>query len=358
MNSKKVWKKTGFGILFVAACFIAMYILTEFHGDLLMVGIAAVLLMIAAFLFLHEVFSDKIKNWVQLEEETEEIKSVKEMLPNSGDGEFRLKISKHMKEMESTQKELIEVLKNQNTLIQAQLENLEHEIYMLSEKQINQTKSVIKFNKENARQMAISERETLEYVMMEIKKAIEDNAGVTEVRSVAQGSTKAPETVFAASEEPVMQPDVMVDMAALEEVAESELFEVSDLPDDEEFVMPDLPALEDIPDVVEEEPDIPEISDDLDLSALFEDMAEAATENFAEEMLIAEEIAEEAVPIAEEVAVETVPVVEEAVEEVPVPKELAEEAAPAVEPLAGLGGDPNAMMTPEDIAKLLASMGQ
>ena len=67
-------------------------------------------------------------------------------------------------------------MKKQNTLIQTEIENVEHEIYLLSEKQINQAKSIIKYNKENARQLAISERETLEYVMSELKKAIEDNA--------------------------------------------------------------------------------------------------------------------------------------------------------------------------------------
>ena len=38
--------------------------------------------------------------------------------------------------------------------------------------------------------------------------------------------------------------------------------------------------------------------------------------------------------------------------------EKAEEPAPADDPLAGFGSDPNAMMTPEDIAKLLEAMGQ
>ena len=36
----------------------------------------------------------------------------------------------------------------------------------------------------------------------------------------------------------------------------------------------------------------------------------------------------------------------------------AEEPAPAADPLEALAADPNAMMTPEDIAKLLEAMGQ
>ena len=45
-------------------------------------------------------------------------------------------------------------------------------------------------------------------------------------------------------------------------------------------------------------------------------------------------------------------------EPAPVVEEKAEEPAPAEDPLAGFGSDPNAMMTPEDIAKLLEAMGQ
>jgi len=369
MDRKKIWKKTGFGILFVAACFVSMYILMKSNENVVMVAVAAVLLLITAFLFLNEIFSDKAKKWAPQTEEDEDIKDV----ASSGtDGEFRLKIAKHMKEMEGSQRELIDVLKQQNTLFQTQIENLEHEIYMLSEKQVNQSKSIIKFNKENARQLAISERETLEYVMMELKKAIEDNAGTVRVTTDSE-EMPAMEEFFA---EPEAAPAV-----ALEEVSEEELFEVSDLPDDEEFVIPDLPAPEEIPEIAEEpapeetpvlvdepatadpfaglggdpnammtaddiaklfemqsaadpapktEPAAEEEPEEFDLSALFEDIAEGA---MAEEQQAS-------------VAAESAPVEEE------------QEAAPATDPLAGLGGDPNAMMTPEDIAKLLASMGQ
>lgn len=329
MKGKNLWKKTGFGILFVAACFASMYILMVFHGDVLMVSVAAVLLLITAFLFLNEVFSDKTPKRVPQEGE------LKEVLSSDTDGDFHLKVSKHMKEMENSQKELIDVLKQQNTLFQTQIENLEHEIYMLSEKQVNQSKSIIKFNKENARQLAISERETLEYVMMELKKTIEDNAGAVGVKAVAEAEPVMEETFFAETE-PEAAPAI-----ALEEVSEAELFEVSDLPDDEEFVIPDFPAPEEIPDKVEEpmveEPAAvaePEETDEFDLSALFEDIAEGV----AAEEEQASVIAEEPAPVAEE--------------------EPAPEAAPAEDVLAGLGGDPNAMMTPEDIAKLLAAMGQ
>lgn len=379
MDRKKIWKKIGFGILFVAACFASMYILMEFHGNVPMVATAAVLLLITAFLFLNEIFSDKAKKWAPQEEDGEETMAV---VSGGTDGEFRLKIAKHMKEMEGTQRELIDVLKQQNTLIQTQIENLEHEIYMLSEKQVNQSKSIIKFNKENARQLAISERETLEYVMMELKKAIEDNAGSVRVNT---DSVETP-----AMEEFLAEPEAVM-AAALEEVSEEELFEVSDLPDDEEFVIPDLPAPEEIPNLAvepapEEAPDFVEEPIAEETPAVEEEPA-AAEDPLAglgsdpNAMMTAEDIAklfemqsaaepapaEEYVPeepeefdlsaLFEDMAAAEQQAAEIA-EQTPAAEEPVEETTPAADPLAGLGGDPNAMMTPEDIAKLLASMGQ
>lgn len=303
-------------------------------GNAIIMLVAAVLMLVSAVLFFVTAFFEK------LNKKTSKVKEkALDAVTDFSDGEFRLLLGKYLKETERAQKELVEVVKKQNTLLQSQIENLEHEIYMLSEKQVNQAKSIIKFNKENARQLAISERETLEYVMMELKKAIEDNAGAVKAAPV------------------------------LEEVSEAELFEVSDLPDDEEFIIPDLPAPEDIPDRLEEsvieesvieepvieelaieepaieklmteEPsleellseEIPEIPDELDLSALFEDIAEAAVEE----------------------SKQAAPAPMEEIKEV----EKAEEPTPAADPLAGLGADPNAMMTPEDIAKLLEAMGQ
>ena len=286
-------------------------------GNTILMTVAAVLMLISAVLYFVTTFFGKgIKRTSKIKEKA------LGAVADCSDGEFRLMLAKYLKETERAQKELVEIIKNQNTLIQTEIENVEHEIYLLSEKQINQAKSIIKYNKENARQLAISERETLEYVMSELKKAIEDNAGAVSVKTVEEAT-------------PV-----------LEEVSGAELFEVSDLPADEEFVLPDLPAPEEIPDRLEEpaieetvteEPsledllsaEIPEVPDDLDLSALFEDIAEAAAE--------------------ENAPAEPAPMVEEIVPE---------ETAPAADPLAGLSADPNAMMTPEDIAKLLEAMGQ
>lgn len=324
ITSNKAWKKTGFGILFVAACFMAMYILMEFHEVVWLVVLAAVVLLGAAFLFFHAVFSDKTKTPGASFEAADDTAV--------GGGEFHLKIVKHMKDMENSQKEMVEVLKSQNALLQAQTENLENSLFSLSEKQSNQTKSIIKFNKENARQLAISERETLEYIMLELKSAIEENGG---------GAMRIPASA------PV---------AALEEVTGDELFEVEEFEPDDDYTAPApvAPVPEEIPEEIaplfeesapveepsldellmptqEEDPfeevatseemEIPELPDDLDLSQLFD------------------------IPELEEEPAVAEPVVEE-------------ESAPAANPLETLSADPNAMMTPEDIAKLLEAMGQ
>ena len=308
-------------------------------GNTILMTVAAVLMLVSAVLYFVTTFFGKgIKKTSKIKEKA------LDAVTDFSDGEFRLALAKYLKETERVQKEMVDILKKQNTLIQSQIENLEHEIYLLSEKQVNQAKSIIKYNKENARQLAISERETLEYVMSELKKAIEDNAGAVSVKTVEE-ATPDFDTSFLGAEE-TMAP-------VLEEVSEAELFEVSDLPADEEFVLPDLPAPEEIPDRLEEpaieetvteEPsledllseEIPEIPDDLDLSALFEDIAEAAAEENA--LAASAPVAEESAPAE--------------------PAPAAEETVSAADPLAGLSADPNAMMTPEDIAKLLEAMGQ
>ena len=331
MDGKKVWKKTGFGILFVAACFVSIYILMAFHSKVLLVILAAILLLVTAFLFLNEIFSDKAKIWA-LDEENPI--SIKETVSTGNDGEFRLKIAKHMKAMESTQKEMIDVLKGQNKLLQSQMENMEQAIIMLSEKQANQMKSIIKFNKENARQLAISERETLEYVMLELKRAIEDH---TVPAAMVERTSAEDVMVAAVPEEPVQEASVEIPVVEeavpeipvmeIEEVGNEELFEVSDLPGDDEYVIPEMPVVEEIPteedipvpeeifaieepeEPVAEEPseefEIPDMPDDIDLSALFEDLAAGALE---------ETVAEE--PAAEIPAIEDIPV------DIPLPEEI------------------------------------
>lgn len=338
----KIFGKIGSGVLFVISCFVAMYVLTEFHGNIVLVIIAAILLLISAFLFLNAMFTDMDKEWAP-EPEVPDTSS-------NGDGEFRMKLTKHMKEMENSQKELVEALKSQNALLHARMERLEHEIHVLSEHQVNQTKSVIKFNKENARQLAISERETLEHVMLELKQSIEENVGKISVQAAAPA-----EPAYISFEQPVEE----VSAPVLEEVTGEDLFEVSDFPGDEEFVMLELPpapepepVAEAVPEIIPEpEPVVmpePEVIPEIEPEVIPEPevLPEAV-----EEIVIPEMPADIEIPTPEDIIPEIVP--EIIPEVVPEP-----EPQPEADPLAGIGSsDPGAMMSPEDIAKLLEAMG-
>ncbi len=379
-RSKSLGKKIGFGVLFVASCFIAMYILMGFYEELVLVGIAAVLLLISAFLFLNAMFADKTQEWSKLPEEGEQKATPSAAGAGSGDGEFRLKITKHMKDMESTQKEMLDVLKKQNVILQTQIENLENEIYMLSEKQIKQTKILIKYNKENARQLAISERETLEHVLMEVKQAIEDNAVVVPMVAAEAEAAPAMEEFYAEPSEMTMAEElevVMPEEAAMEEVPESELFAVPELPADDEYEEPnigellasmsdgesaDVESLDEVPEIADI-PGLDEMPEIADIPGL-DEMPEIADIPGLDEML---EIAD--IPGRDEMPeIADIPGLDEMPEmpaDLIIPEPVAEEIAVADEPVkepepapAPVASNPNAMMTPEEIAKLLESMGQ
>ena len=315
MNKKgffqKLMGKVGTGILFIAACFAAVFILLEFHGNYVFVGVAAILLMITGYLFLNALFEEKAKEWSKLPEEDEQ------ETPSVGDGESKLRETKYLKE-------IVGLLTKQNEILTEQIENLEHEIYMLSEKQIEQTKTLIKYNKENARQMAISERETLEHVMLELKKAMEH---------VPSGVVyEEPENV-----------SLDIPVAVMEEtaVAAEETFTMDEIPEAELFTMPEElmgeeaePEIPDIPDMEE----IPEIPDIADIPGL-------------------EEIPE--IPdIADIPGLEEIPEIPD-IPDLPDLEEISEVQEPVKEetPLPSFSSDPNAMMTPDEIAKLLEAMG-
>ena len=345
---KRIWNKIGFGVLFVISCFVALYILMQFEDSIVLVALAAVLLLISAFLFLTAVFSDR---------QVTPVKEEKGESQSAADGEFRLKITKHMKEMENTQKELIDVLKNQNTLLKNQIGSLQQQIQVLSERQQTQAKSIIKFNKENARQLAISERETLEHVMLELKKAIENNATVT-ADAVAASVAAIPaytepvvteaaimeEALFTGFEQLPEEASEEAVKAVLEDVSDEELFAVSEFAGDNEDVVPVIP--------VPEELEIPEMPADIPMPEEFEIPEMPADIPMPEEFEIPEMPAD--IPMLEEFEIPEMPA------DIPMPDELEipEEVAVAQESVAeSKPSDPGAMMSPDDIAKLLESMG-
>ena len=279
---------------------------------------------------------------------------------------------------ESSNEVLME-LKKQNALIQSQMEKLEREIRVFSGKQENQAKTIIKYNKENARQLALSERDTLMRVMQELKKAIEHNAGSVATKEAPVAAAVMEEVsdaeLFEVSELPAdeemvsVQEESMMGMPSLDELITAEEPEVSGEPDlsslfagmteEEEVPAMEEPIMEDL--FAAEIPEETEAAEDLDLSSLFAGMAEeeevpAMAESMMED-LFAAEIPEtsETPEFSDELDLSSL-FAEMEKEQMPVL--AAEEPAKAAnDPLAGFGSDPNAMMTPEDIAKLLEAMG-
>jgi len=204
------------------------------------------------------------------------------------------------------------------------LENLEHEIFMLSEKQIKQTKTVIKFNKENARQIAVSQKEAVTLAVQDLKGIL---AGGVAVTAVQEEPDFAEDIVIA-----VEEPDSAEDLVAVEELLPEEPVIIGETQEVElpEFLTPEDVGLSEEDIMImdteqEEEPELPPI-EDIVLDDFMLDESQDLTE-----------------------------LLETAQEEEPLVEEPIQEAAPE-SPV--INSDPNAMMTPEDIAKLIASMGQ
>ena len=378
MNKKgffqKLMGKVGTGILFIAACFAAVFILLEFHGNYVFVGVAAILLMITGYLFLNALFEEKAKEWSKLPEEDEQ------ETPSVGDGESKLRETKYLKE-------IVGLLTKQNEILTEQIENLEHEIYMLSEKQIEQTKTLIKYNKENARQMAISERETLEHVMLELKKAMEHAPSGVVYEEPENVSLDIPDTPVAVMEETAVAAE---ETFTMDEIPEAELFtmpeelmgeeaepEIPDIPDMEEIPeipdIADIPGLEEIPEIpdiadipgLEEIPEMPDIADIPGLEEIPEipDIADIpGLEEIPEMPDIADipdlEVIPEMPDIADIPGLEEIPEIPD-IPDLPDLEEISEVQEPVKEetPLPSFSSDPNAMMTPDEIAKLLEAMG-
>ena len=359
---RRLMSKTGTGLFFVAACFAAIFILVEFHSNYILVGIAALLLLVSAYLFLNALFEEKSKEWRNLAEEDDPRKSM-------GDEESGLRSMKYMKEM-------VTELKKQTEL----MENIENEIYMLSEKQVTQTKAVIKYNKENARQIALSGRDAIK----ELKESLTGGVVVAATKEnvpediFEESVVELPEEIFEEAivelpeeifEEPVVElPEEIFEEPVVE--SQEEVFEESviELPDD---VAVDLPETEDMS-VGEEigfmDVELPEdLLGEIEAVEMPEDLlgeieaAEMPEDLFAE-IEIAEEEEEPELPPIEDIVLDDLLFDEPiAVEEEIIPELMVEEeASVADEPAAApaLSSDPNAMMTPDDIAKLIASMGQ
>ena len=346
-------KKAVTGIFFILSCFAAMFVLLEFHDNYLFVGIAAMLLLVSSFCFLNALFAEKSKEWGALEEEDAKESS------GRTEGDFKKNIINYMEAMNQNQTQMLQELKSQKQAMTAQMKSLEKEIVSLSEKQMFQTKTVVKYNKENARQLALNEKKVVEQAVKELKEIMVENASrmvATPFVAVAQ------ETEIPVPEEVVI-PGIVPEVPMLEEVVVPEI--QPEMPMPEEVVVPEIqpemPMPEEIvvPEVqpempIPEEVVVPEVQPEMPI------LEEVVIPEIVPEVPMSEEVV---IPVAQEAMTELSSIEDMEIPELPSMEELdlpvlddiVVEEEPAAPPV--MDSDPNKMMTPDDIAKLLASMG-
>ena len=162
----KVKKKAITGIFFILSCFAAMFVLLEFHDNYFFVGIAAGLLLVSSFVFLNALFTEKSKEWSALYEQEEN----KNGVSGRHEEEFKVKIINGMETMNRNQAQILGELKSQKQMLQEEIKQLKSEISSLSEQQTVQTKTVVKYNKENAKQIALSEKKVLQQAVNDLKE--------------------------------------------------------------------------------------------------------------------------------------------------------------------------------------------
>ena len=395
---KELQKKLSF-VLFVMAVFFAGVALTVFSSSVAVVCIAGVLLLATAVYFVLQQDS-------------------KSQTPSGKTSEILLadRMAELMRGNEKAEKGVYIAVKKQHEAMEAGLTSLEEKISELIKSQDNAVKTLVLYNKENAKQMALSEREELgrlreELVqaqggkgnsgaMSQVVDAVKDMSrrlyeefhengeailaeletstdSLEEIKNLIQnrGGGSAPQYVPVAPApeavvvpEPVVEEpeDVFVPEPVFEEPEEAVIEETPFIPEE----IPAEPVVEESP-VVTEDPNRMLSADDI--AALFAAAEPEPEEPAVEEapvvtedpnrMLSADDIAAlfaaaetesaekaEAEPVAEEAPVVTEdPVAEEA----PVKKNPEDALASSGVDLS----DPNKTLSPDDIAALIAALG-
>lgn len=280
-------KKTVAGLVFAAACFIAAFVLVEFHEIYPAVIGAGVVLLGAAYFLLSELFREKADVWSTLKEDEEDAKEKRE-------AEFQKKIEAQVESLDRTGKAVFAAIKKNAEAQEEQVKELEKKLNLLMEEQSSGIKTIVKFNKENARQVAITERESMEHVLSEITKEKQsEREQYSELIEKVADALRNMELQQKQTTEPKSEP-------------EEEIKPVQPEPE---------PEIEDVPEVIEpEHEEIPELTE-----------AEPSVEAVA-----SAEAAEQ--------------------EELSAKKNLDDL-------ITELGDDPNAALSAEDIAKLFAASG-
>ena len=290
-----------------------------------------------SFFFLNALFADKSKEWSALKD-MDERGDTKES-SRSNQAEFEKKILTYMEKANKSQTQMLQELKSQKELLKVEIKSLEDELSSLAEKQLIQTKMIVKYNKENAKQVALSEKKVVEQAVKELREVMMSGVLIAsadeEKTPVVNEMTIPEETIEFVKEEEVVIPEETIEFPKVEEMVIPE--EVIELPKEEEVVIPEevieLPKEEEVI-IPEETIEFPKIEE----MVIPEEVIELPKE---EEVVIPEEVSE--LPVMEDF---DLPILDDIV----IPEEKPIAPAP-------VDSDPNKMMTPDDIAKLLASMG-
>ena len=196
-NKNSTGKKIITGMIFLASLFFAAVVLVGSVGTdntLPLVIVAGVVMLVAAFFFLSAIFEDKEDQWKSLYEEMEK--------ETQGDDAYD-QLKGYVESVDRTQKAIFSVMKRREESMEDQISRLESAIEQMAEQQAENHKAMVRYNKENARQMAINERETLEHAMSVIVKKMEE--GKTKelevLQSILEKGVSVPEA--APAEEPM-----------------------------------------------------------------------------------------------------------------------------------------------------------
>ena len=302
-NKNSAGKKIITGMIFLASLFFAAVVLVGSVGTdntLPLVIVAGVVMLVAAFFFLSAIFEDKAEQWKNLYEEMEK--------ETQGEDAYD-QLKGYVESVDRTQKAVFSVMKRREESMEDQISRLESAIEQMAEQQAENHKAMVRYNKENARQMAINERETLEHAMSVIVKKMEE------------GKTKELEVL-----QSILEKGISV----------SEATPVSEQA--EEF---------------EETPDfLKEFGIEQD-SSIEDFVAGLSEEGHAEEFFYPETEEPEEEPVEEDFIPELLLPETETVTEEP-----ADVSADALGAATGVDlSDPNAALSPEDIAKLFAAAG-
>ncbi len=298
---KELQRKLSF-VLFVMAVFFAGMALTVFQSYIWMACIAGVLLLAATVFF---VLNQKDENSSPAEKTTELL--------------LADRIAELMRGNEKAEKGVYIAVKKQHEAMESGMAALEEKIAELIKAQETAVKTLVMYNKENAKQMALSEKEELGHLREALKQSPQDSVGgsmsqvIDAIREMShrlyEEFHETGEAVLSELGSTVDSLDEMKEL--LKNVSEKGLMQttVSPMPvfKEEAFVPEEL---------MEEEPDFPE------------EMSEPVAEANPNQMLSADDIAALFAQAEAEEVVEPEPVKET---------------------------DPNQMLTADDIAALFAA---